>query len=143
MIPATAPLPKWRRILTHVIRVLTGLAFTVFGLNGFLNFLQPPPDMVMPEGAAAFTAALMATGYMMKLIGTTQLVSGLLLLSGRFVPLALVLLAPFLVNALCFHLVLEPTGLPNTLVFIVFELYLAWTYRSAYRPLLTARATLA
>lgn len=133
-------LPRWRRVLTHVIRSLLGLAFVIFGLNGFLNFIQPPPDMVMPEGAAAFSEALVATGYMMPLIGTTMLVSGMFLLVNRFVPLALVLLAPFLVNSLLFHLMLERTGLPNVIVFIVFELYLAWTYRSAYAPLFRARS---
>jgi len=55
---------------------------------------------------------------------------------------ALVLLAPFLVNALAFHLCLEPSGLPNTLVFVAMELYLAWTYRAAYRPLGIARTPL-
>ena len=135
-------LPKWRRILTHVVRVLMGLGFTVFGLNAFLNFIQPPPDMVMPEGAMAFSVALMETGYMMPLIGVTMLVSGLLLLANRFVPLALVLLAPFLVNSVCFHVFLERTGLPNALVFVGLELYLAWTYRAAFRPLFVARQPL-
>lgn len=136
---ATPTAPKWRRILNAVLRVLLGLAFTVFGLNGFLNFIQPPPDMVMPPEAEAFSSALVATGYMMPLIGATQLVAGLFLLANRFVPLALVLLAPFLVNALAFHLALEPTGLPNTLVFVGLLLYLAWEHRAAYAPLLRAR----
>jgi len=135
-------LPRWRRVLTHVVRVLLGLGFTVFGLNGFLNFIKPPPDLVLPEKALAFSEALMATGYMMPLIGASQLLPGLLLLANRFVPLALVLLAPFLVNALAFHLFLEPTGLPNTMVFLTMELYLAWTYRAAYRPLGIARTPL-
>lgn len=132
--------PKWRRILTHVVRTLLGLALVVFGLNGFLNFIQPPPDMVLPEKAMAFSVALVESGYMMPLIGATLLVSGLLLLINCFVPLALVLLAPFLVNSVAFHVALEPTGLPNAIVFVVLELYLAWTYRAAYRPLFAARS---
>ncbi len=111
----------------------------IFGLNGFLNFIQPPPDMVMPEGAMKFSVALVETGYMMPLIGTTMLVSGLLLVLNRFVPLALVLLAPFFVNSLAFHVVLEHSGLPNVIVFVGFELYLAWTYRAAFRPLFVVR----
>jgi uncharacterized membrane protein YphA (DoxX/SURF4 family) len=122
-----------------VARILMGLAFTVFGLNAFLNFI-PQPTTPFPEKAAAFVDALMNSGYMMQLIGGTQLVVGVLLLLNRFVPLALVLIAPFLVNALAFHLFLEPSGLGMTMVFVVFELYLAWIYRAAWRPLFTARA---
>ncbi len=135
-------LPKWRRILTHLVRVLLGLGCTIFGLNGFLNFIQPPPDMVMPEKAMAFSVALMESGYMMPLIGLTLLVPGLLLLTNLFVPLALVLLAPFFLNSVAFHLFLEPTGLPNSLVFAAMVLYLAWTYRGAYAPLFVARRPL-
>jgi hypothetical protein len=81
----------------------------------------------------------MKSGYMMQLIGTTQLVVGVLLLINRFVPLALALLAPFLVNSVAFHIFLEPSGLPMTLVFVAFELYLAWAYRNAFRPMLAAK----
>lgn len=135
-------LPQWRRILTHVARVLMGLGCTVFGLNGWLNFIQPPPDFVLPEKAMAFSVALMETGYMMPLIGATLLVSGLLLLANRFVPLALLLLAPFFVNSIAFHVALERQGLPNALVFVAMLLYLAWTHRAAYQPLWQARAPL-
>lgn len=121
-----------------VVRVLFGLAFAVFGLNGFLNFIPPPPDP-LPAPAMAFAGALLATGYMMPLIGATQLVSGLLLVTNRFVPLALLLLAPFFVNSLCFHLFLEPSGLPMAMGFSAIELYLAWIHRTAYRPLFKAR----
>ena len=138
MNPSPQP-PKWRRILTSIVRVLLGLGCTIFGLNGFLNFIQPPPDLVMPEKAMAFSVALMESGYMMPLIGATLLVPGLLLLANRFVPLALVVLAPFFVNSVAFHLALERTGLPNALVFVAMLLYLAWTHRAAYRPLFVAR----
>lgn len=122
-----------------IVRILLGLALTVFGLNAFLNFI-PQPETPLPEQAAAFVGALMESGYMMKLIGGTQLISGVLLLINRFVPLALLLLAPFLVNALAFHLFLERSGLPMTIVFVALELYLAWVHRAAWRPLFTARA---
>src|SRR3954468_21581266 len=79
--------------LPHIARVLMGLMFFVFGLNGFLNFF-PPPKTGMPE----FAGALMKTGYMFPLIAGTQLLVGLLLLINRFVPLALVLIMPVLVN---------------------------------------------
>ena len=64
--------------LPHIARVLMGLGFFVFGLNGFLNFI-PPPKTPMPEGAAAFAGALMKTGYMFQMIAGTQLLVGVLL----------------------------------------------------------------
>jgi hypothetical protein len=70
-----------------------------------------------------------------------MLVVGALLLLNRFVPLALALFAPFIVNSLAFHFFLERTGLPMALIFAGFELYLAWVYRAAFRPMLAARVT--
>lgn len=130
-----------RSILRHaptVARVLTGLLFTVTGLNGFLDFLPQPKDP-MPSGALAFAGAMMATGYLFPLVMGTQLVTGLLLLANRFVPLALALLAPVVVNIVAFHLFLAPSGLGPALVVLALELYLAWTCRAAYRPMLSAK----
>jgi hypothetical protein len=123
--------------LPTIGRILLGLPLVIFGLNGFFNFIPPPPAP-LPAGAAAFASALVATGYMMQLIGATQLVAGLLLLANRFVPLALLLLAPFFVNSLAFHLVLEHSGLPMALVFSALVVALAWSYRRAYAPLFIA-----
>ncbi len=117
-----------------------GLPLVIFGLNGFLNFI-PQPTTPMPAGAVAFASALMASGYMMKLIAITHLIVGVLLVINRFVPLALVIFFPFIVNSIAFHVFLEPSGLPVALVFLALNLYLAWVYRAAYRPLLTARAS--
>jgi len=127
------------RFLPPIGRWLLGLPMAIFGLNGFLNFIPPPPTPLAPA-AQAFSTALLATGYMMPLIGATQLLAGLMLVSNRFVPLALVLLAPFFVNSVAFHVALERTGLPMALVFAALELALAWTYRGDYRPLFQARA---
>lgn len=121
-----------------VARLLLGAPLLVFGLNGFLNFIPQPTTPIAP-GAAAFSSALAQTGYMMPLIGLTLLVVGALLLINRFVPLALVLFAPFIVNSLAFHLFLERSGLPPACVFLGLWLFLAWSHRAAYRPLLTAR----
>ena len=129
-----------RRYFTATIRILMGLAFLVFGLNAFLNFI-PQPATPLPEKAVAFAGALMATGYMIQLIGVTHMLVGALLVLNRFVPLALVLLAPFLVNSVLFHAFIEPSGLIMAGVFWALELYLAWSYRAAYGLILTARAT--
>lgn len=126
------------RFLPATGRILLGLPMVIFGLNGFFNFIPPPAEPLAP-GAEAFSLALIATGYMMPLIGATQLISGVLLVLNRFVPLALVLLAPFFVNSIAFHAVLERTGLVPALVFFALELALAWHYRRAYAPLFIAR----
>ena len=128
------------RHIPTVARILMGLPLFIFGLNAFLNFI-PQPTTPMPEGAAAFAGALVKTGYMMQLIGVTQLIVGAMLLTNRFVPLALALFAPFIVNSVAFHACLEHSGLPMAVVFLAFELYLAWAYRAAYRPMLAARVT--
>jgi uncharacterized membrane protein YphA (DoxX/SURF4 family) len=126
------------RYLPAVARVLMGLMFFVFGLNGFLHFM-PPPKTPMPEVATTFFGALMKTGYMMPLIAGTQVIVGALLLSNRFVPLALALIAPVIVNIVAFHAFLVPTGAQMAGVVLVLELYLAWAYRKAYLPMLAMR----
>ena len=131
---------SFTRHFPTIARFLMGLPLVVFGLNGFFNFI-PPPTTPMPDGAAAFAGALAKSGYMMQLIGATQLIVGVLLVLNRFVPLALALFAPFIVNSIAFHLCLEHSGLPMASVFLVLELYLAWTYRNAYRPMLAMRGT--
>lgn len=118
-------------------RLLLGLVFFVFGLNGFLGFLPMPP---LGDEAGAFMGALAATGYMFPLIKGTEVVAGALLLSNRFTPLALVLLAPVLVNIVLFHAVLDPAGVAMPLFLVALELFLAWSYRDAFRGVLTAQA---
>lgn len=117
-------------------RIVLGLIFVVFGLNGFLQFLPPPP---LEGSAAAFMGALAATGYMFPLIKGTEVIAGALLLGNRYVPLALVLLAPVVVNIVLFHTVLAP---PNPVTFMVVGLlgFLAWAYRDSYQGVLTASA---
>jgi hypothetical protein len=126
--------------LPATVRILLGLAYLVFGLNGFLNFI-PQPTTPMPEGAVAFSTALVKSGYMMQLIAMTHLAVGAFLLSNRFVPLALALIAPFTVNSVLFHMFLEPSGRPMAIIFLALELYLVWVYRHAYRSMLAARVT--
>jgi putative oxidoreductase len=140
--PTAPTAPRRQSVTRHfpaIARWLMGLPLLVFGLNGFLNFI-PPPSTPLPQGAADFAGALFKSGYMMQLIGLTQLIVGAFLITNRFVPLALVLFAPFMVNSIAFHVFLEPSGLPMAAIFLALELYLAWQYRAAYRPLLTARA---
>jgi len=93
----------------------------------------------MAEGAKAFSTALAQTGYMMPMIGLVLSVSGALLVINRFVPLALLLLAPFFVNSLLFHGFLEHSGLVPAGIFTALELALAWAYRGTFCAVLRAR----
>jgi uncharacterized membrane protein YphA (DoxX/SURF4 family) len=101
--------------------------FVVFGSNAFFKFLGPPPQMQGQAGA--FMTALMSSGYL-YVIAMLQILGGLcLLLGARFVPLGLTLLGPVIVNIVLFHLFLEPTGLPMSLVTAALSLFLLWIYR--------------
>ena len=95
------------KILTLIARLLLGLIFFVLGLNGFLNFLSMGP---MPSGLAGqFIGALMLSHYFW-VVAALQIAGGVLLLANRFVPLALVLLGPVIVNIICYHVFLNPSG---------------------------------
>jgi uncharacterized membrane protein YphA (DoxX/SURF4 family) len=122
---------------TTAARILLGLVFFVFGLNFFLHLL-PEPQITGPAGA--FFGGMMASGYVLQLVHATEVVAGAALLAGRFVPLALTVLAPIVVNIVAFHAFLMPPatmGVP--LVILVLEVFLAWSYRPAFRSVLRAR----
>jgi len=118
-----------------IARILLGVIFVVFGLNGFLPFL-PQPEM--PQAAIAFFGALAASGFMLPTLFATQIVGGALLLLGM-VPLGIVILAPVIVHIVEFHVFLAPGGLPLAIVVAALALFLAWTYRWTYRPLFAAQ----
>ncbi|MFZ1888941.1 MAG: DoxX family membrane protein [Candidatus Binataceae bacterium] len=120
------------RIATLIVRILLGLIFTIFGLNGFLHFL---PNPAMPDAAVHFFGAIFATGYMIPLLFATQVIGGILLIIGVFVPFALIILAPVIVNIFFFHLFLAPEGLPLAIIVVIFELFLAWRHSATFAPL--------
>jgi putative oxidoreductase len=123
------------KITALVARLLLGLMFTVFGLNGFLHFIPQPP----PSGLAAqFFGALYVSHYL-SAIFLTQLVGGVLLLLNRFVPLALALLAPVLVNIALFHLCMAPHDFGPAVLGFVLWVVLFIRERSAFAPLFVAR----
>lgn len=118
-------------------RLLLGLAFFVFGLNGFLGFLPNPPHA---GPAGALLGAFAASGYLFPFIKGTELIAGALLLAGVAVPFALVILAPVTLHIVAFHLFLEPATLAPGLVLMALQLYVAWSYRSVYAPLFASSA---
>ena len=120
------------------LRILLGLVFFVFGLDAFIHVL-PQPSSPPPEGALALFLAFVKTGYLLPLIKGTEVLVGVLLLTNRLVPLALVLIAPVIVNIVAFHAFLAPSGLWLACALCAAELYLAYSYRDAYRPLLSLR----
>src|SRR5207253_9924002 len=119
-----------------IARVLLGLVFVVFGSNAFLHFIPMPP-MSGPSGA--FIGEMNETGYL-YVVASCQVLGGLILLIGRFVPLGLTLLGPVIVNILSFHIFLEPSGLPLAIVVSALALFLLWAYRWAFSGLITSRA---
>lgn len=134
--------PTSRSVVAYVpvvLRVLIGLLFVVMGLNIVFQFLPQPPGQ-MSAGALAFGNGLAASRYMPVLLGGTQVLAGALLLVNLFVPLALVLLAPVIVNIVLFHAFLQPSGLAIAIPVAAIEIYLAWVYRAYFRPVLRARA---
>lgn len=115
------------KVAATIARYLLGLMFAVFGLNGFLHFIpQPPPTSPL----ALQYLTVMVTSHYFAVIAAIQLISGLLLLAGFFVPLALTLLGPVLFNILVYHSLMDPSGIgagafATLLWFIVFARYRA------------------
>jgi putative oxidoreductase len=117
------------KIATLIARILLGLAFLVFGLNGFLNFI---PQQPMPDGLAKqFLVALVASHYVL-FVSAIEVISAILFLINRYVPLALTLLGPIVVNILLFHAFLAPSMiLPGVLV-AIFWFVVFYSHRSAF-----------
>jgi uncharacterized membrane protein YphA (DoxX/SURF4 family) len=124
------------RIATAIVRILLGLMFLIFGLNGFLNFMPQPKDV--PQEIMTVMGALVKAGYMTVVSGAEVLIA-VMLLTNRFVPLALALLAPIVVGILTFHIFMAPATIVPGLIVTVMELYLAWAYRGAFRTMLQAK----
>jgi putative oxidoreductase len=107
------------KIAVLVARILLGLIFVFFGLNGLLNFLPSPP---IPGLAGQYVGALVASHYVLA-VAALQVIGGILLLIGRYIPLGLVILAPIIVNILLFHITMAPAsigpGLLATVLWII------------------------
>jgi putative oxidoreductase len=123
------------KIATLIARILLGLLFLVFGLNGFLHFIPMAP----PAGLAGqYMGALFLSHYLVAVF-LLQTIGGALLLANRFVPLALILLGPVLVNILLFHALMAPEGLPVALFATVLWAILFYAVRRAFAGMLVQR----
>jgi putative oxidoreductase len=124
------------KIITVIARFLLGLIFLVFGLNGFLHFIPAPPP---PSGTAGqFVGALFVSNYLV-VVFLLQIIPAILLLINRYVPLALTLLAPIIVNILLFHILMAPSGLLLAIVVTVLWIVVFLSVRSAFGGLLHER----
>jgi putative oxidoreductase len=123
------------KIASVIARLLLGIIFLVFGLNGFLHFIPMPP----PSGTAGqFLGALFVSHYLVPVF-LLQLIPGLLLLVNRYVPLALTLLAPIIVNIVLFHCLMAPSGLPLASVVTILWIITFIGVRSAFSGILQQR----
>jgi putative oxidoreductase len=121
------------KIAMLIVRTLMGLLFIFSSATYLLGLIEPPP---MEGPIKEFNEGLAASGYFMPLLKTTELVCGILLVMGRFVPLALVILAPIVVNIFFVHLTIAREGIVIGFVLVAMELFLAYYYRDAFAPLL-------
>ena len=110
--------------LPMIARILLGFVFTAAGLVGLLNLVPPPADL--PEAMVTFNTGLMASVYFLPFLKATETICGLLLLSGWYVPLALVVLAPIVLNIFLVHSFLAPEGLPLAVILGLLLIYLAF-----------------
>jgi hypothetical protein len=123
------------KITTVIARFLLALIFLVFGLNGFFHFIPMPP----PAGTAAqFFGALYVSNYL-AVIFLLQIIPAILLLLNRYVPLALTLLAPIIVNILLVHLLMAPSGFPLAILVTVLWGVVFLSVRSAFAGLFQQR----
>jgi hypothetical protein len=123
------------KILTHISRFLLGLIFLVFGLNGFLHFIPMPP----PSGVAGqFLGSMFVTKYLL-VVSALQVISGALLLVNRYVPIALTILAPIIVNILLFHVLMNPAGIGLAVLVTIFWGVVFVSVRSAFAGIFEAR----
>src|SRR5437879_8813713 len=125
------------KIITVIARFLLGLVFLVFGLNGFLQFIPSPP----PTGITGqFVGALFVSHYLVPIF-LLQIISAVLLLVNRYLPLALTLLAPIIVNILLIHILMAPSGLPLSIVVTVLWIVVFLSVRSAFVGLFQQRVS--
>jgi uncharacterized membrane protein YphA (DoxX/SURF4 family) len=117
---------------TVVARVLLGLIFVVFGSNAFLHFIPMPP----PAGLAGDYMKALFMSHYFYVVAVTQVLGGLLVLSGRFTALGLLLLGPVIVNILCFHIFLNHEGWQLASVVAALVLFLLWQKRGNFAGVL-------
>lgn len=122
-----------------ICRILLGLLYFVFGLNQFFHFIPMTP----PTGdAGVFFTGMVASVYLIPLMGFFQTACGLCLLINKYVPLALLVIMPITLNILMFHIFLVPAGLGMAVAITGISVFLMYAYRVYYQHLKNANATI-
>jgi putative oxidoreductase len=124
------------RVAGLTARYLLGLIFLVFGANGFLHFIPMPP----PSGVAGQFMGALFVSHVLVVVFLLELIPAILLLVGRYVPLALVLLGPVIVNIFLFHAFMAPSGLPLAIVVVILWVLTAWSVRPAFEGIFQSKA---
>ena len=124
------------KIVTLLARLLLGLIFVVFGLNGFLNFLSMGP---MPSGLAGQFIGALALSHYYWVVAALQVAGGALLLVNRFVPLGLVLLGPVIVNIVLYHVFLNPSGIALAVVVVILWFIVFYGHRQYFSGIFVQR----
>lgn len=119
---------------SKIMKWLLGIALLVFGANKFLKFIEQP---TLPPEAAEFMSSLDATGYVLIIVGGLEIIVGILLLLNKWVPFALLLLAPISANIVLFHIFLDLPGIGLALIVAILNIVLIYKYWKAYTPLFT------
>ena len=125
------------KIAALIARILLGLVFFVFGLNGFLNFIPQP----LPTGLAGQFLTVLVQSHYVLFVSAIQLAGGVLLLVNRYVPLALVLLGPVIVNILLFHLLLNRTGFVIAIIVAILWCIVAFHHRKNFSGIFVQRTS--
>jgi len=123
------------KIVTAIARILLGLMFLVFGLNGFLQFLPMP----MPTGQAGQYMTVIFVSHYAYLIFAAQILGGVLLLVNRFVPLGLTILAGVLINILAYHFAMDLKGVPPGILAVILWFVVFYSVRSSFAGIFAAR----
>lgn len=124
------------KIVTLIARLLLGLIFLVFGLNGFLSFLSMGP---MPSGLAGQFVGALAQSHYFWVVAALQVAGGALLILNRFVPLALVLLGPVIVNIILYHVFLNPSGVAPAIVVVILWGIVFYSHRQYFSGIFLQR----
>jgi putative oxidoreductase len=119
------------KVTSTIARYLLGIIFLVFGLNGFLHFIPMP----LPSGVAGQFFMALGVSHYFVIVFLLQLIAAVLLLAGRYVALALAIIAPVAVNILCYHAFMAPSGLPMAVILSVLWLLAAINVRPAFAGL--------
>src|ERR1700680_4512111 len=126
------------KIAALIARILLGLIFLVFGLNGFLQFI---PVGTLPPGLAGQFVSVLLQSHYVYFISFFQLAGGVLLLANRYVPLGLTLLGPVIANILAYHLLMDQRGLPLASVVLILWGILAFRHRQYFAGLFVKRTS--